>query len=134
MIIRGQLPPLLPSSYVTVINRNGNQRHLIGYTWIEKISPFLTLQYVKISVKTPFFCYRYTEENKYFHYIHQINHSLYKYRSSIKNVWQNSEFAFVASNTLRKSSISDVGQGFEFAFIAINDFHKMIHIRYLTRF
>ena len=76
MIIRGQSPPLLPSSYITVINRNDNQRHLIGYTWIEKISQFLTLQYVKISIKTPFFFYRYTKENKYFHSIRKINHSL----------------------------------------------------------
>ena len=76
MIVRGESPPLLPFSYVTVINRNENQGHLIVYTWIEKIGQFLTLQYVKISIKTPFFCYRYTEENKYFHYIHQINHSL----------------------------------------------------------
>ena len=75
MIIRGQSPPLLPSSYVTVINRNDNQRHLNGYTWIEKISQFPTLQYVKMSI-TPFFCYRYTKENKHFHYIHEINHSL----------------------------------------------------------
>ena len=59
MIIRGQSPPLRPSSYVIVINRNDNERHLIGYTWIEKISQFLTLQYVEISIKTPFFCYRY---------------------------------------------------------------------------
>ena len=72
IIIRGQSPPLLPSSCVTVINRNDNQRHLIGYTWIEKISQFLILQYVKISIKTPFFCYRYTKENKYFHYIRQL--------------------------------------------------------------
>ena len=74
MFIRGQS---LSSSYVTVINRNDNQRHLIGYTWIEKISQFLTLQYVKISIKTPFFCYRwYTKEKKCFHYIRQINHGL----------------------------------------------------------
>ena len=76
MIIRGQSPPLLPSSYVTVTNRNKNQRHLIGYTSIEKISQFLTLQYEKLSIKTPFFCYRYTEENKCFHYIRQINLSI----------------------------------------------------------
>ena len=76
VIISGQSPALLPSSYITVIIRNDNQRHLIGYTWIEKISQFLTLQYVKISIKTPFFCNRYTKENKYFHHIHQINHSL----------------------------------------------------------
>ena len=104
MIISGQSPPLLPSSYVTVINRNDNQRHLNGYTWIEKISQFLTLQYVKMSI-TPFFCYRYTKENKHFHYIHEINHSLQKQRSSIINVWQNTEFASVAGNNLRENSI-----------------------------
>ena len=76
MIIRGQSPPLLPSNYVTVINRNYNQGHLIGYTWIEKMSQFVTLQYVQIYIKTPFFCYRYTKENKCFHYIRQINYSL----------------------------------------------------------
>ena len=32
MIFRGHSPPLLPSSYVTFINRNDNQRHLIAYT------------------------------------------------------------------------------------------------------
>ena len=40
MIIRGKSPPLFPSSYTTVFKRSGNQRHLIGYTWIEKDSPF----------------------------------------------------------------------------------------------
>ena len=40
MIIRGKSPPLLPSNYATVINRNDNQRHPIGYTWIEKHSRF----------------------------------------------------------------------------------------------
>ena len=67
MIFRGHSPPLLPSSYVTFINRNDNQRHLIAYTQVEKISQFLTLQCLKISIKTPFFCYRYTKEYKYFH-------------------------------------------------------------------
>ena len=43
MIIRSQSPLLLPSSYVIVINKNDDQRHLIGYIWIEKISQFLTL-------------------------------------------------------------------------------------------
>ena len=104
MIISGQSPTLLPSSYVTVMNRNDNQRHLIGYTWIEIISQFLTLQYVKISVcKNTLLCYRYTRENKYFHYIRQINHSLLKDRSSIINVWQDSEFTSVAGNNLRKA-------------------------------
>ena len=56
IIIRGRSPPLLPFSNVTVINRTDNQKHLVGYTWIEKISQFLTLQYVKISIKTPSFC------------------------------------------------------------------------------
>ena len=36
--------------------------------------------------------------------------------------------------TCGKSSISDVWQGFEFAFVAINDFRKKIHVRCLTRF
>ena len=40
MIIRGKSPPLLPSSYATVINRNDNKRHLVGYTSIEKNSRF----------------------------------------------------------------------------------------------
>ena len=43
MVIRSQSPLLLPSSYVIVINKNDDQRHLIGYIWIEKISQFLTL-------------------------------------------------------------------------------------------
>ena len=139
MIISGQSPFLLPSSYFTVINRNDSQRYLIGYTWIEKISHFLTLQYVKISIKSLFFCYRYTIESKYFYFtfitfIRQINHSLQKHRSSIVNVWQNSEFASVAGNNLRKSSISDVWHGFEFTFVAINDFRKKIHVRCFTKF
>ena len=50
MIIRGQSPPLPPSSYVNAINRDDNQTHLIEYTSIEKISQFLALQYVKISM------------------------------------------------------------------------------------
>ena len=108
IIIRNQSPPLLSSSQFTVIKRNDNQRHLIGYTWIEKISQFLTLQYVKISIKTTFFCYRYTKENTHFHYIRQINHNLQKHKGSIINVWQDSEFDCVAGNNLRKSSISDV--------------------------
>ena len=53
MIIRGKSPPLLSSSYASVIKRNNNQRHLIRYTCIEK--DFLTLQYVKISIKTTVF-------------------------------------------------------------------------------
>ena len=70
--VLNQSPPLPPSSCVTVINRTDSQRHLIGYTWIEIISQFLTLHCVKISIKTPFLCYRYTKEKKYFHYIRQI--------------------------------------------------------------
>ena len=69
MIIRDQSPSLLLYCYVTVINRNDNQRHLIGYTWIKKISQFLTLQNVKVSIKIPFFCNRYTKGNKHFHFI-----------------------------------------------------------------
>ena len=121
------LPLSLPSSYITVINRNDNQRHLIGYTWIEKISQFLTLQYVKISIKTPFFFYRYTKKNALLLHC-QINHSPQKHRSSTINVWQESEFASVAGNNLRKSSFPDVWQGFEFAFVAINDFCRKIKL------
>ena len=54
MLIRGKSPPLLRSSYTTVINKNGNQKHLIRYIWIEK-KTFHVLQYVKISIKAPFF-------------------------------------------------------------------------------
>ena len=100
MIIRGQSPPLPPSSYVNAINRDDNQTHLIEYTSIEKISQFLTLQYVKISITTPFFCYRSAKENKDFHYICQNDHSLY--RSSIINVWQDSEITPLSGNNLRK--------------------------------
>ena len=53
MIITGKSPPLLPSSNATVINRNDNQRHLTGYTWIEK-NGFLALNYVKIPIKVPY--------------------------------------------------------------------------------
>ena len=53
MIICGKSPSLLPFSYATIINRNDNQRHLSGYTWIENY--FLGLQYVKIFLKTPAF-------------------------------------------------------------------------------
>ena len=48
--------PFASLQYATVINRNDNQRYPTGYTWIEKISDFIKLQYVKISIKTPFFC------------------------------------------------------------------------------
>ena len=44
MVIRGLDSLLFPSSYVTVINRNDSQWHLIGFTWIEKISQFITLR------------------------------------------------------------------------------------------
>ena len=49
MIIRGKSPSLLPSSYATVINRS-NQRHLIGYTWIEKDSQFSDVTVYKIII------------------------------------------------------------------------------------
>ena len=88
IIISGQSPVLLLSSYVTAINKNDNKRRLIGYIWIEKISQFLTLQYVKISVKTAI-----TKSCYYFHYILEVNHSLQKDRSSITNIWQDSEFS-----------------------------------------
>ena len=51
MIVRGKSPPLLPSSYASVINGSDSKRHLIGYNWTEKTVDFLTLQYVKISKK-----------------------------------------------------------------------------------
>ena len=41
LIIREKSFPLLLSSYATIINRIDNQRHLIGYTWIEKHKIFL---------------------------------------------------------------------------------------------
>ena len=41
MIIRDKSPPLFPSRYATLINRNDNQKHLIGYTWIETNSQIL---------------------------------------------------------------------------------------------
>ena len=55
MIIRGKSPPVLPSSYATVIGRNDSQRYLIGMLGLKKTVNFLTLQYVKISIKTPVF-------------------------------------------------------------------------------
>ena len=55
MITRDQSPPLLPSSYVTVLNRNDNQRHLIGYTWIEKSVKFLHYSMHKYLQKHPCF-------------------------------------------------------------------------------
>ena len=63
MIIRGMSPPLLPSSYATVINRNDNQRHLIGYTLIEKSS---RLSYIKVKnvYKRTLSYYRYTKVKK----------------------------------------------------------------------
>ena len=64
MIIRGKPPSLLPSSYVTVINRNDNQRHLIGYTLIEKNS---RLSYIKVCeniYKSTLPYYRYTKLKK----------------------------------------------------------------------
>ena len=72
MIVRGKSPPLLPSSYVSVINGSDSKRHLIGYNWTEKTVDFLTLQYVKNNC----LCCRYTKVDKYFYYILQINHSL----------------------------------------------------------
>ena len=83
IIISGQSPLCFPPATSLLSTKNYNQRYLIGYTWIEKISRFLTLQYVKISVKTPFFYYRYNKENKYFRYIRQINHSLQKDTSDV---------------------------------------------------
>ena len=38
------------------------------------------------------------------------------------DVWQDSEFASIAGNNVRKNSIFDVWQGFEFDFAAVNDF------------
>ena len=55
MIIRGNSPPLLPSSHATVISKNDNERNIIEYSWIEKTVDFLTLKYVKISIKAPVF-------------------------------------------------------------------------------
>ena len=36
MVIRVKSASLLSCSYATFINRNDNQIHMIGYTWIEK--------------------------------------------------------------------------------------------------
>ena len=62
--------------------------------------------------------------SKYFHYILQINHSLYKHKSSITEVSQDTKFGSVAGNKLQESSVSDAWQGFEFTFVIINDFRK----------
>ena len=69
MIIRGKLPPLLPSSYPAVINRNDNKRLLIEYTWIAK-------GFICENNKNTRLCYGYAKVNKYFHYILQIYHGL----------------------------------------------------------
>ena len=45
--------------------------------------------------------------SKYFHYILQINHSLYKHKSSITEVSQDTKFGSVAGNKLQESSVSD---------------------------
>ena len=66
MIITGKSPPLLPSSNATVINRNDNQRHLIGYTWIEKNG---IIKVCQNTYKSTLPYYRYTKENKHFHSI-----------------------------------------------------------------
>ena len=50
------------------------QRHLIGYTWIEKKSPYIKV--CENIYKNTLPCYRYTKENKYFYYIRQTSHSL----------------------------------------------------------
>ena len=47
-------------------------------------------------------------------------------KSSIEDLWQDSEFASEASNDLQKNSISDVLQGFLFAFVAIIYFRKTV--------
>ena len=59
MIIRGRFPPLLTSNYVTIIKRNGDKRHLIGYTWIKKDSWFsyvTVFEYFVVSKNIPFKC------------------------------------------------------------------------------
>ena len=75
MIVRGKSLPLLLSSYATVINRNDNQRHLIGYTWIGHTR----LSYIAVCenvYKSTLPYHRSTKENKYFHYIRQIYYCL----------------------------------------------------------
>ena len=64
MIISGRSPPLLPSSYVTVINRI--DKDILLDILRLKINEFSTLQYVKISIKpkTLFSCYRYNKRKK----------------------------------------------------------------------
>ena len=47
-------------------------------------------------------------------------------KSSIEDLWQDSEFTSEASNDLQKNSISDVLQGFLFAFVAIIYFRKTV--------
>ena len=76
MIIRDKSPPILPSSYATVIGRNDNQRNLIGYACIEKDSQFSYVTVCEHIYKNTRLCCRYTKVNKYIHYILQINHSL----------------------------------------------------------
>ena len=73
MIIRGKSPLLIPSNYSTVINRNENQRHLIGYTWIEKDSGFSEVAVRENIYQSTRLCFRYTKVNKYFSGNLQIN-------------------------------------------------------------
>ena len=47
-------------------------------------------------------------------------------KSSIEDLWQDSEFASEVSNDLQKNSISDVLQGFLLAFVAIIYFCKTV--------
>ena len=47
-------------------------------------------------------------------------------KSSIEDLWQDSEFASEVSNDLQKNSISDVLQGFLLAFVAIIYFRKTV--------
>ena len=63
IITRGKSLPLPPSSYVTVINRNDNQR-LIGYTWIEENSRFSYVTVCENIHKITRICFRYSKVNK----------------------------------------------------------------------
>ena len=47
-------------------------------------------------------------------------------KSSILNVWQDSDFASEANNDLRKKLPLNIWQGFEFVFVAINYFRKSV--------
>ena len=127
MIVSGQSSPFTPLQL----------HHCYQQKWQSKTSDWICLDWKNQSISYITVCENIYKNTLLFLQIYQknalllhcqINHSPQKHRSSTINVWQESEFASVAGNNLRKSSFPDVWRGFEFAFVAINDFCRKIKL------